>query len=139
MLEFDKWFFVLLANFLVLLYILNIILFRPFLRVLKEREASTKGFMDEARGMLEKKDQLLEDMKRDFSEAAAKAREEFEKLRGEGLDRQREMLSKAGGESSALMEKARGELQAAADKARAELRSDVENFSDEIVRKLAGV
>jgi F-type H+-transporting ATPase subunit b len=139
MLEFDKWFFVLLVNFLVLIFVLNKILFQPFLQILKERADSTTGFIDESRKMQEEKDRLLEEMKREFSEAASRAREEFEKLKGEGLDRQHEALSKAGGESSALLEKARGELQAATEKARGELRGDVEKFSEEIVRKLAGV
>jgi F-type H+-transporting ATPase subunit b len=139
MLDFDKWFFVLVANFLVLLFLLNKILFQPFLEVLKKREASTKGSIEAANEMHAKREKLLEETKRDLSHGAQRAREEFEKMRGEGLGRQRDMLAASNAQAASLLEKARGELKSAADKARGELRADVEKFSDEIVRKLAGV
>ena len=45
MLDIDKfWLLVLTANFLGLMYILNIILFRPLLKVFQERESTDKGF-----------------------------------------------------------------------------------------------
>ena len=44
-----KWLLVLLVNFLVLVYILNILLFRPLLALFKERESSVRGSLDAAR------------------------------------------------------------------------------------------
>ncbi len=52
MLDINKWFFVQLANFLLLLIILNIILFKPFLRLFKEREDNTKGALDSAKTII---------------------------------------------------------------------------------------
>jgi F-type H+-transporting ATPase subunit b len=139
MLDFDFWYFVLVGNFLVLLYVLNVLLFKPFLKILQEREDSTTGFIALAGEMGERKEQLLEETKKEFSQAGAKARAEFEALRGEGLQKQKEMLEESGGKAASELERARAELQAVADKAKAALRSDVEKFSDEIVSKLAGV
>lgn len=139
MLDFDNWFFVLLANFLVLLYVLNIILFRPFLKIVKEREESTTGAIAASREMQEKKDKLMEEMKKEFAVAASKAREEFEAQRSEGLKVQRDRLHEAGEKAASELEKARAELKSAADKARDQLRGDVEKFSEEIVSKLVGV
>ena len=139
MLEFNAWFFVLLANFLVLLYVLNLILYRPLIRVFEEREGSTKGFLAKAKEMEEQRKLAEEDMRKALSEAAAKAREEFEARKAEGLGRQQEMMARAGQEASGIAEKARQELRAEADKARSALRADVERFSEDIVRKLVGV
>ncbi|GAB4388776.1 MAG: hypothetical protein Kow0025_10110 [Thermodesulfovibrionales bacterium] len=139
MLEFNAWFFVLLVNFLVLLYLLNVILYRPLMKVFEEREGSTKGYIARAKEMEEQRKKAEEEMRRELSEAAAKAKEEFEAMRGQGAARQQEMLAAAGHEASAIAEKARQQLRAEADKARAALRGDVERFSEDIVRKLVGV
>ena len=48
MLEINGWFFAQLANFLLLLIILNAILYKPILRIFKERESSTSGFLEDA-------------------------------------------------------------------------------------------
>ena len=80
-----KWLLVLLVNFLVLVYILNILLFRPLLALFKERESSVKGSLDAAKEMDRKKEEGLERMNRELSEARHKAKDAFERLREEGL------------------------------------------------------
>jgi F-type H+-transporting ATPase subunit b len=139
MLELNKWFFVLLVNFLVLVYVLNIILFKPLLKVFKERTDTVRDALDAAKNMQERRQQVEEEIKKGLSEAALKARETFEALRAEGLQKQQEILSAANKEASAIAEKAREELRAEAEKARQALRADVERFSEEIVKKLVGV
>jgi F-type H+-transporting ATPase subunit b len=139
MLEFQGWFFVLVVNFLFLIWIMNSLLFRPFLALLKKREESTTGFIEASKKMREERERLTDEMKRDFSEAGRKGRDEFGARREEGMKAQREAIEKAGAEAAALIEKARTELRAVAEQARGRLRSDVEKFSDDIVSKLAGV
>ncbi len=130
------WFVVLLLNFLGLLYVLNIILFRPLLKLFKEREAATKGSIDEAKEMDRKKEEAISEMNRELKEARIKANEVFENMRKEGAGKQKEMLEEAGKQAQTLIEKARAELKAESDKAKQKLHSDVEAFSDEIVKKL---
>ena len=55
MLGLNKWFFVLLLNFLALLYVLNIILFKPLLKLFSHRENSIKDSLNAARDMDKKK------------------------------------------------------------------------------------
>jgi F-type H+-transporting ATPase subunit b len=139
MLQLNFWFFVLLANFLILLYVLNLILFKPLLRVFDEREQSVKGSLAAAKEMEAQKENALEQMRKELSEAAGKAKQQFEALRAEGQGKQRDALSAAAQEAAGIAEKARQELRAEAGKARSALRADVERFSEEIVRKLVGV
>jgi F-type H+-transporting ATPase subunit b len=138
MLQFSGWFFVLLANFLILLWLLNKILYRPLLNVFEERQDSVKRALESAREMEAGKEAALEDLRKGLAEAAAKAKETFEAHKAEGLDGQRELLEKANQEASSISEKAREDLRKEADKARTALRADVEKFSDEIVGKLVG-
>ena len=131
-----QWFIVLLVNFLVLVFVLNAILFKPLLRIFQEREESVKGSLDTAKEMDRKKEEGLERMNKELSEARQKAKDVFEKLRDDGLNKQKALLSDAEGQASAMLQRAREELKAEAEKARVSLKADAEKFSDEIVRKL---
>lgn len=136
MLEFNQWFFVLLANFLVLFFVLNAILFKPLAKVFKEREDATIGALNEAKLLAAKKEDAVAKLNADLRSAKNKAKEIFNSLREEGVARQKEMLSKAEADAVEMIEKARKELQAEAEKARALLRADIEKFSEEIANKL---
>ncbi|MBI5075978.1 MAG: ATP synthase F0 subunit B [Nitrospirae bacterium] len=131
-----KWLIVLLINFLVLVYILNILLFRPLLALFKERESSVKGSLDAAKEMDRKKEEGLEKMSKELSEARHKAKDAFEKLREEGLNSQKMSMAEAEAQAAAMLQKAREELKAETEKAKNTLRADAEKFSEEIVRKL---
>ena len=137
MLELElKWFLVLVANFLVLIYLLNVILFRPLLAVFAKRREAVESATDAARKMVAEKDESLRQMKADLSEAARGARAGFDALRAEGLGQQRAALEAAGAEAAEIINKAREELRAEAARARGALKADVKRFSEEIVGKL---
>ena len=131
-----KWFLVLLVNFLVLIYVLNILLFKPLLKLFKEREDNVNGALGAAKDMNQKKEETIAKLSRELTDARNKAKGTFEALRAEGANTQREVFSKAEAEAADILHKARQELKAEAEKARQALRADVEKFSDEIVRKL---
>ncbi|MDO9288795.1 MAG: hypothetical protein Q7T83_08380 [Thermodesulfovibrionales bacterium] len=131
-----KWFLVLLVNFLVLIYVLNILLFKPLLNLFKEREDNVNGALGAAKDMNQKKEETIAKLSRELTDARNKAKGTFEALRAEGANTQREVFSKAEAEAADILQKARQELKAEAEKARQALRADVEKFSDEIVRKL---
>lgn len=136
MLEFSSWFFVLAAQFLLLLYILNKILFQPMLKVLKEREEAVDGSLEAAKEMERRKEEALEKMRAELAAASQKAREIFDELKGQGLQKQKEILEAANAEAAGIIGEARKKLKAEADRARGALRGDVEKFSEDIVNKL---
>jgi len=139
MLEINQWFFVLAVQFLVLLFILNLILFKPLLKVFKEREDTVKGSLDAAKEMNNKREESIARLNRELADARSKAKEIFEALRAEGLQKQKEVLSKAEAEASGILDSARSDIKAEVERARKALRTEVNKFSDEIVRKLVKV
>ena len=140
MLDIDKlWLLVLTANFLGLMYILNIILFRPLLKVFHEREDTIKGSLDAAKEMSSRRESGIERMNKEISEARSKAKEAFEGCRNDGLAVQKSLLSDAETVAAGMLQKAREELRSEGEKARQSLKADIEKFSDEIVRKLVKV
>ncbi len=138
MLEVNGWFFVQLANFLILLFLLNTILFKPLLKLFKERDDNTKGALDSAAAMDRDKDDVLAQIEEKLSGARTEARSIFENLSNEGLEVQKSSVQSAQNESIEINKKARAELEAATDKARNALKSDIEAFSKQIVDKLVG-
>ena len=137
MLDFyPKEFIALALNFFVLIYILNMILFKPLLKIFKEREDIVKGSINAANDMNTKKEEGISRLQKELADAKGKAKEVFENLRNGGLNSQKESMQKAEASAAATLQKAREELRAEVEKARTLLRSDVEKFSDEIVRKL---
>ncbi|MEW6108383.1 MAG: ATP synthase F0 subunit B [Nitrospirota bacterium] len=130
------WFLVLLVNFLGLIFILNIILFKPVLKIFQERKDTVKSSLDAARDMNSRKEDGMAGLNREIADARNKAKETFESLKNEGLDLQKKLLSEAEANAAGMLQKAREELKAEAAKARQALKADVEKFSDEIVRKL---
>lgn len=136
MLEFNFWFFVLTAQFLLLLFILNKILFQPILKIFKEREEAVDGSLEAARVMDERKEKALGKMKAELASAAQQARDVVDGLKSEGQQKQKERLEASNAEAARLIGEAREKLRAESDKARVSLKSDVEKFSEQIVSKL---
>ncbi|GBE01974.1 ATP synthase subunit b [bacterium BMS3Bbin06] len=139
MIELNKWFFVQLANFLLLLFLLNLLLFRPLLSLFKERKESVQGALEEAKRLNEKKDEQLMKFRQELSSAREEARELYSSLREEGLGVQKKLISEAHEEAMREIEKAREDIRKETENARRKLGEDVRRFSDEIVRKLVEV
>jgi F-type H+-transporting ATPase subunit b len=133
------WLLVLAINFIVLMFVLNAILFKPLMEIFKKREDTVKGDLDGAKKMADKREEGIAGLNRELAESRTKAKETFEALRGEGVLKQKEAVSASEAEAVLMIEKARAEIKADAEKARAGLRADIDKFSDEIVRKLVKV
>ena len=136
MLELNKWFFVLAINFLILFFILNVVLFKPLLKIFTEREDTVKGALDAAKDMSSKREEGIARLNSELAESRSKAKEIFEALKSEGVTKQKEELSAAETEAGAMIEQAKTQIRSEAEKARQALKADVEKFSDEIVGKL---
>jgi len=139
MIEFNQWYFVLVANFIILYFILSSLLFKPLAKLFKERENTIKAAHDNAKSMTTKKEESVTRMNSELQEARKKAKDLYNSTREAGAMQQKEVLGKAEEEAVAMIEKARQELKVEVEKARSVLKADVDKFSEEIVRKLVKV
>ena len=138
MLELNKWFFVQLANFLLLLVVLNIILFKPMLRLFQEREEHTTGFLNDAKAMDKEKDEVFSKIDSKLAVARDRAKAIFEEFSTEGIETQKLAVDSAKNEAVEINRKSKEEIETATDKARAALKANIKNFSNKIVEKLVG-
>lgn len=136
MLELNKWFFVQVINFLLLIILLNQILFKPLLRLFKERQDHVKNSLDRAKSMDKEREDLLNKINTKLFEARNQAKTILEGLKKEGINMQKELVDATQKDALEISSKAQKELHAESERARKALRADVEKFSNEIVRKL---
>ena len=139
MLEINFSFWVMAINFFALLIIMNFIFFKPLLKIFEERENTVKGSLNAAKEMNTRREETIAGLNRELAETRSKAKETFETLRDEGLQRQKEVLTSAEAEASAMLDKARSDILTEVERARKTLRTEIDKFSDEIVRKLVKV
>lgn len=138
MLDINGWFFVQLANFFLLLYFLDRIIYKPLFRIFKERAENTQGALDRAKAMDKERDDLMGRIDAKLAGARDNARAIFEELSSDGMEIQRKALEEANSEAVEINKRAKKDLENATKKARAALKSNIENFSKQIVGKLVG-
>jgi len=139
MIEIDRfWFFIQLINFLAILAFLYFFLFRPILKLLRERSENISNTLEEARQFQKKSEEAMAELEREISAAKEMARNLFLKLQKEGFEEQRNILEKAREKSIGLIEKAKEELRGDTEKARAFLREEASRLSLEIAKKILG-
>lgn len=124
--------------FLVCLYGLNVLLFKPLFQVLEERRSRTVGFRREAQNTLDRFHSLL-----DEHEEALKAERQAgyrlaESTRKEALEERQRMLAEARGQAQTLMEEARGQVQKQLEASRQQLKKDADEISAVITARILG-
>lgn len=127
-----------LANFIVLLVALNIILFKPLLKNMREREQGIAGAFTDAKTAQERMQSLLEQYNTALGDAKQKAAAAYNTVYQQGLDAQRDMIAEERAKAGELLNKARAEIAAAAAAARTELKQEAERLSQDITAKLLG-
>jgi len=138
MLSIDYTLFIQIANFLFLLFILNILLYRPIRRVLSQRNAEMASlehamtdFEMKAVGSLRRLEDGMVAAKR---EGAA----EKEGIRLSGLEQEKGMLRKAANEAGDRMSQAREDMEKKLVAARQSLEREIAGFSTELAQKILG-
>ncbi|HUJ19615.1 MAG TPA: ATP synthase F0 subunit B [Nitrospirota bacterium] len=127
-----------LANFIVLLIVLNYILFRPIRQVMLDREQGISSALGEAKSAQDRMQNLLEQYNASLAEAKQKAAATFNAIYQQGLDAQRDMIAAERTKAGEMLDKARADVAAAAESARGELKREAERLSQEITSKLLG-
>jgi F-type H+-transporting ATPase subunit b len=138
MIDINSSLFIQLANFLVLLIVLDVILFKPIRHIMQERQQGISSAFSDAKVAQERMQNLLDQYNSSLAEAKQKATTAYNALYQRGLDAQRDMIAAERSTSGELLDKARGEIASASSAARGDLRKEAERLSQDISAKLLG-
>ena len=127
-----------IANFVFLIFALNLLLYRPIRQILKERRDNIKGMeriiQNSALSVQEKEAAFAKAIR----DARAKGLKEKEELVQQAEAEERQLIESINAKAQIELEEIRKKIKADAERARQSLQQDVGGFANEITRKILG-
>lgn len=127
-----------IINFLVLLFFLNIIVYKPIRGILNKRREemeSSSGMTDEWKRKIEKYSTEIEE---NIDSTRKEGLKERVSLRNNGIATEKELLQSAYSQVEEALENAKNEIKEKVNSARVSLQDEMESFSHELAEKILG-
>jgi len=138
MLNIDYTLIIQIANFLFLLFILNILLYKPIRQILSQRKEEMDSFVGMIGDFEDKSAQSKTALEENKAEATKQGLKEKETLKGEGSDQEKNLVKGATSEASEKLDQAREEIATSMVSARQNLEKELGLFSRELAQKILG-
>jgi F-type H+-transporting ATPase subunit b len=138
MVKIDGSVFIQIVNFLVLIWILNIVLYRPIRNMLlqrREKVSGLEGTIEDANAQMTEKDEAFS---RGIKEARAKGLREKESLIKEGEAEEKEIVGRINEKAQAELAQVKDKIAQEAQEVRDTLMKEVDAFASDIGQKILG-
>jgi F-type H+-transporting ATPase subunit b len=137
-LDFDNTVVLQMGIFVLLMFLLEPLLFRPVLRIFALREERTEGARAQARALEERAGELLKRYEKELERVHRVAATERERLRQETTALEAEILHEAREATARILEDARRRIESEVNRIRFDLGRESEQISRHIVEKALG-
>ena len=127
-----------IANFLLLLFILNLILYRPIRKILGQRGDEVISFQEMIEDFQNRSDKDAKTLQENMAGARSQGFKEKEGLKSAGIEEEKVMLQQAISSAEGKIGKAKGEIDQDTAQARRSLEEEVRVFSQELAEKILG-
>jgi F-type H+-transporting ATPase subunit b len=127
---------IIMILFVVLVFALNAIIFKPITKVINERERLTSGAVGEAKQALRNYDQRLKDYQEKIRAARAESYRMLEAQRAAALGERSRILAQVKTEAADNIDVKKREIEKAAFQARNTLESDARQIAESISRNI---
>lgn len=134
----DYTLFVQIANFLILLVVLNAILYRPIRRILKNRREEMGAFQNKIQELEGKFTSYTKRIQEGTAEARKEGLKEKGSLKKNGQEEEKQMLREASSRASGQIGDARKEMEERLKEVRLSLEKEMALFSKELAEKVLG-
>jgi F-type H+-transporting ATPase subunit b len=134
----DYTLFIQIANFLLLLVLLNAILYRPIRRILKSRKEEMDTFQNKIQDFEGKFSSYTKRIQEGTAEARKEGLKERESLKKNGQEEEKQMLREASSKASGKIGDARKEMDEKLKGVRLSLEKEMALFSKELAEKVLG-
>lgn len=125
-------------NFLVLIFALNFLLYKPIRGILRQRAEKVAQLSGDITSSEEGARARTEELEARLSEARRKGAEERDELKAEAHSKERDIIDAATKEMEATVAKVRDEIQKEIGTAREELKAQVQSFGVDLAQKILG-
>jgi len=130
--------FIQLANFVFLLLVLNLVLYRPIRNILGRRKEEVYAHQSSIESFSERLTQSEIRLEENKKEARSEGFQEKQNLKGEGLEEEKRLLQEAASASEEKIGTARKDLETNIAGIRETLEGEIDDFSKELVEKIMG-
>jgi F-type H+-transporting ATPase subunit b len=127
-----------MGNFLLLMLILNLLLYKPILGIIDKRKKQLQDTEEEIKRLNQSVEERMADSEARLRQAKIDAVEKKQEIIKEGAERAKSIIDAAKGEIPGMMEKFHGEMNREVDEARRTLTNQSQKISVEIAEKLLG-
>ena len=138
MISINVTFFIQMANVLILLFLMNLFLYRPIRRFVAQRNQ----FIAEQRQGIDQAESeslaAVEKFNTSIQEARKQGRERIQEIKTSAYEEEKGMLQAAANQAAKQVQVSRMEVQSDIRKAREQLRTQINAFSVELAQKILG-
>lgn len=127
-----------IANFLILLFVLNIILYKPIRKILGQRGNEVISFQEMIEDFQNRSEKESKALEENMASARSQGFKEKETLKSAGLEEEKMMVQQAISSAEEKIGKAKGEIDQDTAQARRSLEEEVRVFSQELAEKILG-
>jgi F-type H+-transporting ATPase subunit b len=134
----DRSLIIQIANFLLIIWILNLILYRPIRNILRQRKEKIEGLelrIETYNGDAQKKDDAFAS---GIQEARAKGLKEKETLLQAAAEEEKQIIARVNTEAQAELAEIRRKIGKDAEAVSASLQEKVDEFANDICQKILG-
>lgn len=135
-LDIDATFIVQMGLFLFVVYFLNVVLFRPYLKTWEARQQGVEGSREHAAETEAQAAVLLVELEQKMRTARRDAQEVRESLRSQGLQEQNDILEEVRQEVDQTLQQEREKISAKVASAQGDLSARAQVLAESIVKKL---
>lgn len=130
--------FIQIANFLFLLFLLNILLYKPIRKILGRRSEEVNSLQETIEGFQNRSDQSFKELEENLAGARNEGYKQKENLKNAGVEEEKKALQEAISSTEEKIGKAKDEIERNAARARQSLEAEVRLFSKELAEKILG-
>ncbi|MEF2229448.1 MAG: ATP synthase F0 subunit B [Pseudodesulfovibrio sp.] len=134
----DKTLFIQAANFLITVFVLNVLLIRPIREIIKKRKDLMADQMAKIEGFNGSAETKVADYEAQLAQARKEANELRSSMKDEGSAEEHKILAVAGEAASGAIQAARAEIEVEAKAAMETLTRDVGKFAEAATGKILG-
>lgn len=138
MVNIDYTIFIQVINLLVLVWLLNLLLFRPIRSILNERGGQLDSLKDDISRMEQDVEQAISSLEEGIKAAKLKGKNEKGMLKAQGYEEEKSIIDKMTEEVDARINNLKGEIAREVEGAKNTLKEHVALFSREMAVKILG-
>ena len=138
MLNIDHTVLIQVANFLILLVLLNVIAYRPIRGIMNRRRDVISSSEHMAEEWTHKADGFYYELEKSTLATRYEGSRQKEDIKNEGLENEKMMLNDAFSSVEERLDRARNEIRVKLADAREVLQSDLDDFSRDLAQKILG-